>query len=251
MTKKNISFNKSSRELLVKSYELVYSPIGIKFIKSSQDYFGIRRAKRKKTVGALRRAAAQDESLYINTNSISCPGGLKWMGFPSKLTDTAFYKFFLGEIEGAKSSPEVADKFIDFLPKTPEEGLYEKILFVPLDKCEFEPDVVVIITNPEHAYRIIVAAYLDEYHLVKTIPLCSDCQGATSIPFVLGELNVSMIDPVARKFGGYDYKDVLVGIASSRFNSLIDNLKETPFGAKKEPFITKTNKKTSELLSED
>jgi len=248
---KVLSFNKTSKKLLARAYELNYSPVGIKFIQSGQECFNLQQAKRKNTVCAFLKMAAQGECFYIDKDCISCPGGLKWMGFPSKLTDTVFYKFFLGKIEKVKSSPEIAEKFIDFLPKPPKEGLYEKILFAPLEKCKFEPDVVVIITNPKHAYRIIVAAYLDEYHLVKTIPICAACHGVISIPFVLDELNVSMIDSVAREFGEYNDKDILVGIPNTRFNSFIDNLKETPFGLRKEPFVAKAIMKTIDLLSEN
>lgn len=240
---KLINFNRAAHQSLLKIYQLKYAPVGIKFIKKDQDFFGLARAKHKNTVCAYLRTAAQGKSFYIDKDCISCPGGLKWMGFDSKVTETFFYKFFLGKIEKAKISPEIAEKFIDFLPEPPKQGLYEKLLFAPLQNCPFDPDVVVIITTSRQAYRMIVASYLDEYHLVKTIPLCSACHGSISIPFTEGELNVSMIDPMARKVGGYKDEEVLVGIPDARFHSLIDNLEKTPFGAKKGSFVTKIIKK--------
>lgn len=236
-------FNRAVSRLVVGAYRLKYFPVGIKFVKREEDSFGFIRAKHKNTVCAYLKMAARGESFYIDRDCISCPGGLKWMGFPSKFTKTFFYRFFLGKIEKAKISPEFAEKFIDFLPEPPEEGLYEKLLFTPLEHCPFDPDVVVVITTPKQAYRLVVAAYLDEYHLVKTIPICSACHGVISIPFTEGELNVSMIDPVAREVGGYKDEEVLVGISNARFNSLVDNLKETPFGVRKQSLITKILKK--------
>jgi len=244
-----IEFNQSAGELLTAAYQLEYFPIGIKFVKKKEKTFNLLQAKHKRPVCAHIKAAAEGESFYINGDCISCPGGLKWQGFPSPLTKMFFYKYFLGGVEKAKESPEIAEKCLDFLPEPPEVGLYDKLLFSPLKNCHFEPDVVVIITNPKHAYRLVVAAYLDEYHLVKTIPICAACHGSISIPFMTGELNTSMIDPIARDLGGYKDDAVLVGIPKPRFGSLVDNIKETPFGTRKEPIITDIFKKIIGFLA--
>lgn len=249
MIKKNIkASNKAASDRLSRAYELKYSPVAIKFVKEGGDLFGIRKAAQRNTVCAFIRIAAEGGSFYLDKERVSCPGGSHWMGFQSKLTETPLYKFFLGEVEKAKISIGVAEKFLDFLPQPPEPGLYEKILFAPLEGCPFEPDVVVIITVPKHAYRLTVTAYLDEYHLVKTLPLAAACHGSISIPFTTGELNVSMIDHVAREFGNYTDEELLIGIPRPRFISLLDNLKKTPFGARKEPFITGIIKKIIEYL---
>jgi uncharacterized protein (DUF169 family) len=237
--KRVISFNRSANRLLSQAYQLKYFPVAIKFVKKGEKVFSLPRAKQRHSVCAHLRAAAQGESFLIDKESISCPGGLRWLGFSSPLAKTFLYKYFLGEIERAKSSPEIAERCLDFLPGPPKEGQYECLLFGPLLTCQFEPDVVVLITSPKHAYRVVVVAYLDEYHLVKTIPLCAACHGAISIPFTSGELNVSLIDPVARELGGYKDDEVLVGLGRPRFESLVDNLKETPFGVRKEPLLAR------------
>ena len=165
------------------------------------------------------------------------------MGFRSKVTTTFFYKYFLGEVEKIKSSPEIAEKFLDFLPKPPEVDLYEKILFSPLKSCRFSPDVVVMITSPRFAYQMIITAYLDEYHLVRTIPICAPCHGSVTIPLTTGELNISLIDPMSRQLGGYKDDEMLIGVARPRFNSLIRNVKRTPSRMRKRMIIAKIIKK--------
>lgn len=237
--KKIIKLNHSDNNLISKTFQLKYFPIGIKFVKKGGNIFKFPRAKNRKSICAFIKIAVKGAFFYLDKDSISCPGGLKWMGFPSKITETYFYKFFLGKLEKIKSSPEIAEKFIDFLPKPPEEGLYGKMLFTPLKICQFKPDVVIIITTPRYAYQIIIASYLDEYHLVKTIPICAACHGAISIPFTTGELNVSMIDPMSRELGGYKDEEILIGIPYPRFISLIKNIEKTSYNTQKESIFTK------------
>ena len=234
-----VNFNQSASKLLLEVYQLKYFPVGIKFVKKGENLFNFQRTKERKPVCAFIKIAAQGKSFYLDKNAISCPGGAKWLGFPSKLTETFLYELFLGKIEKIKGSPEIAEKFINALPKPPEEGLYEKILFAPLQNCQYEPDLVLIITNPREVYRIIVSTYLDDYHLVKNFPLCSLCQGVITIPFITDELNVSMIDPIAREIGGYNDNEIIIGIPKKRFISLINNLKKTPYGSKKESLFSK------------
>lgn len=241
--KEILEFHKSATDLILKNYQLKYFPIGIKFIKSDESVFGFSRSKQRKPICAFIKIAAQDSSFYIDKNCISCPGGLKWMGFPSKLTKTYFYKYFLGKIEKIKSSPEIAGKFVDSLPEPPKEGLYQKIIFAPLKNCQFVPDVIVLITTPRHAYNIIIATYRDEYRLVKTIPICAACHGVISIPFTTGELNLSMIDSMARELGGYKEDEVLIGIPYFRFNSLIKNIKNNSYKPYKKSIFVKLIKK--------
>ncbi len=236
-------FNRSVNDLLLRVYQLKYFPVGIKFIKKGGKTFNLPRPKQRKTVCAFLKKAARGEAFFLDKDVISCPGGLKWMGFHSGLTETYFYKYFLGEVEKVKSSPEIAERFLDFLPQPPKEGLYSRLLFSPLKFCRFLPDVVVIITNPRYAYQIIVAAYLDEYHLVRTIPICAACHGSISIPFTTGELNISMIDPMSRKIGNYRDDELLIGIPRPRFNALINNMKKLPSKRGKETIIAKIIKK--------
>ncbi|MBA4320863.1 MAG: hypothetical protein C0412_20935 [Flavobacterium sp.] len=244
MVDKKINYsNQSASKLLKKAYQLKYFPVGIKFVQKGEEIFNLQKAKQKNTICAFIKIAAQGKSFYLDKNCISCPGGLKWLGFHSKFTKSFLYPLFLGEIEKVKGSSKIVKRFIETLPKPPREGLYEKLFFAPLQKCQFEPDVVVLITTPRHTYRIIVTTYLDDCRLVKITPLCAACHGAISIPFTTGELNISMIDPISREFGKYQEEDILVGVPKKRFSLLINNLKKTPFGLKKEPLITKTVEK--------
>lgn len=237
------NFHKFSSDLLIKIYQTKYFPVAIKFLKKEENDFGIPRSKERKSVCAFIKIAARGNSFYIDKDSISCPGGLKWMGFPSKLTETYFYKYFLGEVEKIKSSAEIAEKFIEFLPPPPKEGLYQKIIFTPLKECQFEPDVILLITSPTYTYRAIIDAYLDEYHLVKTIPICAACHGIISIPLTTGELNISLIDPMSRKLGGYKNDEILIGIPYSRFKSLIKNIKSNSYNLEKENLLSKIIRK--------
>lgn len=240
-SQKAVEFNRMANDLLSEAYNLGYFPVGIKFVKKGGSVFGLKKTQYKKTICRFLKVAALGEAFFLDENSISCPGGRKWMGFRSELTETYFYKYFLGEVEKVKSSPEIAEKFIDFLPQPPEIGLYEKILFSPLKNCSFKSDVVVIITAPRYVYQIIITAYLDEYHLVRTIPISAACHGSITIPLMTGELNTSMIDPMSRKIGRYKNGEVLLGIPAARFESLINNIKDTDY--KQESLFTKAVRK--------
>lgn len=241
--KEIIKFHRESGDLIMSLYQVKYYPVAVKFIKPGGDTFGIRQTGLKKSICAFIKNCGRGESFYISRDNISCPGGLKWLGFPSKITESYFYKYFLGEVEKVKSSAEVAEKFIDNLPKPPAEGTYEKIIFTPLPKCNFSPDVVVLISNPRYAYQMITYAYLDEYSLVKTYPICAVCHGVITIPFVTGEVNINMIDPMSRRLGGYREEDVIMGIPYQKFGAFVKNSKENLQKPGAEPFLSKIIRK--------
>lgn len=237
--------------LLKETYQLARQPVAVKFLSPEQDNYNIQPADHRNTVCSFIQEAAGGGCFAVDESKISCPGGLKWLGFPSPLADSRLYKFFLGNIEKVKCSTQVAEKLLECLPQPPREGTYEQVLFAPLDHCPYQPDITVLVTNPKQAYRIIVTAHLDDCHFVKTVPLCAACHGSITVPLITGELNVSMIDPEARRFGNYNDADVLVGIPQSRLERLIANLKETPFGQKKETLLAKIIRGVIRAISEN
>jgi len=240
---KILDFYKSASDTILARYQIKYFPVGIKFLKEREDTFGFLRTKQRKSICAFLKIAARGESFYVDEDAISCPGGLRWMGFSSKLTETYFYKYFLGEVEKIKESPDIAEKFLNFLPQPPKEGTYQKIIFGPIKNFHFHPDVIVLISVPRFAYQIITDAYLDEYHLLKIIPICAACHGVISIPFTTGELNFSFIDSMSRKLGSYKNDEVLIGIPCARFLSLMENIKKLPKKNIKQAVIAKIIKK--------
>jgi len=169
---------------------------------------------------------ARDGKVIDLTASTSACGGGTWhlgLGERPKGEGDKAMKEFLVKGEKLFCSIAVLHR-MQYLTAPPPLGLAEHVVLSPLEKAEFEPDVVLFICNALQACRLVT---LDGYEtgIPPKLEMCgSTCHQAVAYPVVTGELNVSLMDYTSRKIKGYKPEDLLVSIPYHRFHGVMRSL---------------------------
>ena len=110
--------------------------------------------------------------------------------------------------------------------KAVESGIFTAVIFGPLTKADFEPDLVFIICNSKQAMMILHAnAYDSGSHGLgaDSGPICSSM---ASIPYLTGQVTYGFGDIGSRNNMDLKPEDVMVTIPAADLKRILDNLKE-------------------------
>lgn len=218
---------KSYAEEIKAVLKLIGSPIAITY---SMKPPGEAISGRHRVCEAFLRARDGDV-IDLTAESSSCRGGSWHLGLterPKGEGDKAL-KEFLVKGEKLFCSITVFHR-VQYLSMAPPLGLAEHVVLSPLEKAEFEPDVVLFICNALQACRLVT---LDMYSTgvpPKLEMSGSTCHQAVAYPLVSGELNVSLMDYTSRRLQGYNPEDLLVSIPYHRLHGVMRSLDKCTAG---------------------
>jgi len=175
-------------------------------------------------------------SICFNTDSFSCFGGKRHLGFTQELMTNIEY--FLscgipGKLEGEryKKTPELIKEFIEKAPKFEAPGKF--IVFKRFDKLQEpdEPDVVIFFAPPDVLSGLFALANFDVSDPIGVIcPFSAGCGTIVQYPYLEKESDcpkavLGMFDVTARP---YVSKDVLTfSIPINKFATMIDNVEQS------------------------
>lgn len=112
-------------------------------------------------------------------------------------------------------------------------GLAEHVVLSPMERAQFEPDVVLFICNALQGCRLVTLDSYDTGVPPKIEMSGSTCHQAVAYPVVTGELNVSLMDYTSRRLRGYKPGDLLVSIPYHRFHGIMRSLEHCTAGRAK------------------
>jgi uncharacterized protein (DUF169 family) len=100
------------------------------------------------------------------------------------------------------------------------------VMIKPVEEYVEAPDVVLIVTNPYNAMRIIqgythIYGYHTSYKMAGNQAVCSEC---TAYPFESNNINVSLLCSGTRRMGKWGDDELGVGLPFNKFTSVIDGL---------------------------
>ncbi len=107
-----------------------------------------------------------------------------------------------------------------------DPGIFNAVTFAPLNKAEFDPDVIFIICNAEQAMEILHAnAYDSGSHGLgaDSGPICSTM---AALPYLTGKVTYGFGDTGSRKYMEIRPNEVMVSIPGSDLSRVVDNLDE-------------------------
>lgn len=169
--------------------------------------------------------ARRGNCLYMPPRSHACPDGSGILGLVEmspKLRSGDLYLLF-------KKLPtlEIAQKMIKSRPEF-TAGSYEATLLAPLDKAQFEPDVVVFTLYPEQAMWLCCA---QTYHsgirqTFKTSGFNSTCADLIIQPMNHGEMNISFGCYGARASSEIDDFELYLSVPASMLEPIARSLQK-------------------------
>ena len=218
--------NKEIAEALKKHLTLRWSPVAIRLMRPGENIpEGVTepamRIRHCQSITAARRG----NSLYIPPRKHACPDGAGIMGLipmSAKLRSGELYLLFekLPDIE-------CAQKMIASRPEF-DPGTYAATLVAPLEKANFEPDVVVFTLWPEQAMWLCCAStYGDgERQTFHTSGYNATCADLTVQVMKSRKMNISFGCYGSRAATDVEDFEVYVSIPFEQLDSLIPSLEK-------------------------
>ncbi len=219
-------------EVLVNALGLKSDPVAITLIKKG-DPFPDNYVQPEKPVRHCQAImeARHGRSLIVPSNKQACPVGASSLGLvplPEKVASGEFH-FGLGLYE----SPKEAKITVEQRP-TLEEGSIAAVALSPLSKAKIRPDVVVVTGTPEQVYWLLPAATtfsLGGRITVNMATIQASCADSTVIPYLTGNVNISLGCFGCRKTTDIAPEQMLVGIPMPRLPGMVEAVKKMAIGA--------------------
>jgi len=215
----------------------MYQELGLKFI----DILGLQKApvaikwsvreprNIEKEVGKSRFCtklgkAMNGEIFYSTVEEEECGGGMRYSGMkdPKELPSNMRSGSFLIPRGVFKSVP--AFQRAGTHNPAIEPGIFKAILFAPLIKADFEPDVIFIVSNANQAMNILHANAYDSGSQGLGAGAGPICCTMASKPYLTGKVTYGFADVGSRNYMDIDPEDVLVSVPASDLERIVSNL---------------------------
>lgn len=213
-------FSKEIKDAL----NLKKSPVAIKFILREEDLIeGIPKIEKPVRHCEMVQKAAQGDVFYATAEDQACKGGAAALGIdeaPAKLKTGEFY-YSLGRFSSLGS----AKRTIDAIPKI-DLDVYA-IVYSPLEKAVFDPDVIVIIGTPAQAMKISQALVYTLGGRVEAdfAGIQSICADAVAGPFMRKTPNITLACSGSRQYADIKDEEVIVGLNGENIGCVVNALK--------------------------
>jgi uncharacterized protein (DUF169 family) len=204
--------------------KLKREPVAIKWV--SREPKNIPREKGHSRFCTKLNKAMNGEIFYSTSREEECMGGLRYTGmkdpkeFPTNMRTGSFL------VPGGvyKTIPAVQRSWRHNMAVEP--GIFSGIIFAPLSKAEFEPDVIFIVGNALQGMNLLHAnAYDSGSHGLgaDSGPICSSM---ASIPYLTGKVTYGFGDIGSRNRMDIKPEEIMVSIPASDLKRIVTNLEE-------------------------
>jgi uncharacterized protein (DUF169 family) len=223
---------KEESRILMDALGLKYEPVAISLIKKGgalpEGY--ARPDKALRHCQAIMRARS-GESLVVEADKQACPVGASSLGLvptPEKVSSGEFHHNM-----GMYSEQSAARATMEQRPALEPESM-EATAVAPLSKARLKPDVVVLTGTPEQMFWLLPAATtftLGGRVTVNMGAVQAACADSTVIPYLTGNVNISLGCFGCRKTTDLAPEEMLVGIPGSKMREIVaavEKMKEGP-----------------------
>ena len=211
---------------IFKNLELEKPPVGVKFLYHKPD--GIEQLDKKLALcEMLPEAQNSGNAFYFTKDNENC-FGKQALGMMSEksppFAESGELGVKLGIFQDARANKNLAQQN-PTLPK----GTVNNIVFAPLDKISFDPDLLVLMARPRQAEIVLRAMTYStgEIYESKTSTALS-CSWLYVYPYISGKVNYFITGMGFGSIGKEVFEPgwVLISIPYTRLTSIVQNLKE-------------------------
>ncbi|SFH65785.1 Uncharacterized conserved protein, DUF169 family [Tindallia magadiensis] len=228
INKRKIPVKKKLCVLFESLLSLDRKPIGVKFLLTEDDYEASTSFEYKSGMPYCTaiKNASKGSHYKMNMENSSCVAASRALGFTEiseeSLSGSRHEK--LGVYKNLCISRSVAKDMVYCQHRC--TGVEIK----PLDAFQKdEPDVVVMVTSPYNAMRIVqgYAYHFGQLKNIKMAGMCAICQECTSYPYETNSLNISMLCSGTRCVGQWSENELGIGFPYHYFESIVEGLIQT------------------------
>ncbi len=209
---------------LKKILKLEREPVAIKWV--SREPRNIPKEEGKSRFCTKLDKAMKGEIFYSTSEEEECMGGLRYSGLkdPKEFPKNVRSGAFLVPAGVYKSIPAVQRSWQNNLAVEP--GIFQALIFSPLNKADFDPDVIFLVCNSEQAMLLLHAnAYDSGSHGLgaDSGPICSSM---ASVPYLTGKVTYGFGDIGSRRNMDVKPEEVMVSIPATDLSRIVANLEE-------------------------
>jgi len=211
-------------EKLNEFLKLENEPVAIKW--SVKEPKNVKKEEGKSRFCKKLTKAMKGEIFYATLEEEECMGGARYSG----LKDMRDYP--VNVQSGAFMVPKGLYKNIPAVQRSRrnetyiEPGIFNSVVFAPLNKAEFEPDVIFMVCNAKQGMEILHANAYDsgEHGLGADVaPVCSSMAASS---YMAGKVTYGFGDVASRQIMDINQDDVMVSIPGSELSRIVSNLEE-------------------------
>jgi uncharacterized protein (DUF169 family) len=213
-------------ETVKKLLKLSGSPVAFRFVTRKEDIpSGMEELDKTMRHCAMVGLARKEGRIFFSpAGKHECNGGAWALGL-REITDSLksgdFY-FKLGKFE----SSAACKRTIDRVPHLQTLETYAT-LYAPLEKTPFDPQVVLIVTNPWSMLKLAQSCLFrigGRIH-AEFAGIQSVCSDACAQTYLNGQVNFSLGCDGSRKFSGIEDGEMVIGIPAELLPEITDSLK--------------------------
>jgi uncharacterized protein (DUF169 family) len=177
--------------------------------------------------------ARDGEMICLPAEKNACPVGSSALGegpLPEKVRAGEFHHNM-----GMYDTPEAAAKTMAVRPQLPP-GTVIATAVAPLSKTKVDPDVIVVTGQPEQMFWLVPAATTFTEGGRVTVEMAAvqaACADSTVVPYITGNINISLGCLGCRKTSSIGPDEMIVGIPAKKLEALVAALEK--MGAKAIP----------------
>ena len=218
-----MDLEKSAR-VLTEILGLKYPLIAVKFFEKVEALVGFITPGDRRYCQIL-MGAREGKKLMLTADNISCPAAAWALGFkepPPKLSS--------GEMPAAMgifASPAAVRNTLATMPRL-EMGKYKMVAACPLGQAPFEPDVVVIESDPEHLMWVALAKVFETGGRLEfsTAVLQATCVDVTILPFLTQRMNANLGCYGCREATDLADSETVLGFPASQLDKIVASLEK-------------------------
>jgi Uncharacterized protein conserved in archaea len=200
-------------------------PVAIKW--SIKEPLNIEKECEKSNFCIKLEKAMQGEVFYATAEEESCFGGARHTGlrdkceFPPEMQCGSF----LVSMGNYKNVPAAVRSMRHNMNLDP--NLFQAVIFAPLAKAEFEPDLIFILCKSIQGMEILHANSYDSGTQGLGADSAPICSSMAAIPYLTGKVTYGFADVGSRNFmKNIKPEDIMVTIPASEFERIVSNLEE-------------------------
>ncbi|HHY00454.1 MAG TPA: DUF169 domain-containing protein [Methanothermobacter sp.] len=204
--------------------KLKREPVAIKWV--SREPRNIPKASEKYRFCTKLDKAMNGEIFYATAEEEECMGGLRYTGLkdPKKFPKNMRSGSFLVPRGVYKSIPAVQRSWKSNMAVEPD--IFTALIFAPLSKADFEPDVIFIVGNSRQGMELLHAnAYDSGSHGLgaDSGPICSSM---AAMPYLTGKVTYGFGDIGSRNNMNLKNDEIMISIPATDLERIILNLEE-------------------------
>jgi uncharacterized protein (DUF169 family) len=199
------------------------SPVAIKFVLREEDLpEGVSKIDDNIRHCEMVQKASQGEMFYATSEEQMCKGGSAAVGLQEAPDKVQTGEFYLST--GRFSSIGSAKRTMDSIPKI--DPIMYALVYAPLEKAKFDPDVIVVIANPAQAMKLAQALIYTLGGRVEAdfSGIQSICADAVAGPFLRKTPNFTLGCSGSRKFADIKEDEVIVGLNGENIGCVVNAL---------------------------